>query len=493
MASYFSVLLRVNAALLAMAVIGCASTAKLPRAAEVLPGQWSANVRNAVQASASAPESLASKGWSGVFSDPILDKVIQQALSRSSDLKTAEARVREARALRAVAVSDFLPHVSSEAVAQRSRTSDAVRLAQGPLAARSPAHQELYDAGFDASWELDLFGQVRQRSHVAQARLAAEQDALEGMRISLTAEVARIYFELRGAQLQQKVLQEILGSRQETVDLVTKRQKAGLATGLEVALSQGQLESAAARIPLAEQQIQRSITALAVLAAMPSDEVRNELGEAAPFTALDVPMNIGVPSDLLRCRPDIRQAEHTMEAAAAAVGVAVGDLFPHLTLLGSGGVRAPEASALDALANRYWSIGPALQWPIFDIGRVLGNIRAQRAKHEQVLHQYEKAVLIALKDTEDAVVACREEQGRRRSLDNALNEYAQAFGMAKDLYASGVKDYLYVLEAQRGLLEVEAAKTACDASVATMAVSLYKALGGAWDETLGLGGAAQGV
>lgn len=457
-------------AMSAVVASGCASVAKLPAAANVVPAQWSGNV---------APQNESAQpvdSWPRVFNDPVLDALIQKALARNSDLKTAEARVREARAQRSVATSNLLPHVDANAFEQRSLSS---KLLRQPKAA---PHQELYDAGFDASWEIDLFGQTRHAIRGAAANAAAEEAARDGVRVTVVAEVARNYFELRGAQTQRDILREMLRSQQETVTLTENRFNAGTAKGVEVTLARGQVEAAAARTPLVDQQIQRATTALAVLTTEPADAVRLCTGEHGAAATAYPDVRIGVPSEVLRGRPDIRQAERVIERSANAVGVAVGDLFPRITILGSGGVSGSGFSALDSLGNRYWKLGPSVDWPILDIGRVLGNIRVQRARHEQALHQYEKAVLLALKDVEDSMVSCREEQARLRSLSNAVGQYDQALTAASALYASGVKDYLYVLEAQRALLDARISQAACNATCGTTMASLYKALGGAWGE-----------
>lgn len=477
--------------LLSLAMLGCSTTPRLPKANAPVPDNWSKNVGVDNGRGVTFAEKPQAEAWWRQFHDPVLDALVERALAGCVDLKAAEARVREARAQRTVTISDFFPHTSLGGTEQRTRSSRAEMAAMGPVGLLQPSHRSLYQAGFDTSWEIDIFGGTRASARGADARIAAELSGYEGVRISVAAETARNYFELRGAQAMRDVLEEMVRSQQETVKLLQRRRAAGAIADLEVTMSQGTVETTSAQIPVAETNIQRMTTSLAVLLAENPDSVRERLGGQDAVPAHSVPIVVGVPAEVLRARPDVRRAEHGIEAAAAAVGVSTAELFPRVNLLGSGGVQGLEFSDLGNMVNRYWSIGPAVHWPILDIGRVLGNIRVQRARHEQALHAYEKTVLSALKDVEDAVVAYREAQTRQERLAKAVQQYGASLEMARSMYRAGTKDYLYVLESQRALLGAREAQVGGDTGVATAAVGLCKALGGCWPDPSAVAGEGQ--
>ncbi len=471
-----------SAVFILTATLGCSTASHLPKAQGNVPEKWSKS------ASAENGQRLTffgqpqPKEWWKEFHDPVLDTLVERALAGCTDLKAAEARVREARAQHAVAVSDFFPQTMLSDTAQRTRSSKAQLDAMGPAALFMPSKQNLFQAGFDTAWEIDLFGATRESERAANARTAARLAEYSGVRISVAAETARNYFELRQAQTLRTVLSDMVRSQKETVDLLERRRAAGTIADLEVTLSRGRVESSAAQIPSAEVGIQRAVTSLAVLLAQSPDSVRELVGENQGTADSSISIVVGVPAEVLRARPDVRRAEHDIEAAAAAVGISTAELFPRLDLLGRGGTSGLEFSDLGSWANRYWTMGPALRWPILDIGRVLGNIRAQRARHEQALHAYEKVVLTALKDVEDAVVGYGEAQKGCERLAQAVGQYEASMKMAQDQYKAGTKDYLYVLESERQLLGAREAKAAGDTAVATAAVSLCKSLGGCWPE-----------
>ena len=465
-----------------LATLGCSTTSHLPKAQVGVPENWSktAGAENGKRVAFSGQQQPTE--WWKAFNDPVLDTLVEGALAGCTDLKAAEARVREARAQHSVAVSDFFPHTSIGGTAQRTRSSKAELNAMGPAAIFIPSKQNLFQAGFDTSWEIDLFGATREAERAANARTAARLAEYSGVRISVAAETARNYFELRGAQTLQAVLSDMVRSQKETVDLLERRRAAGTIADVEVTLSRGRVESTSAQIPSAEVGIQHAVTSLAVLLALSPDSVRELVGENQGTADSSISIVVGVPAEVLRARPDVRRAEHDVEAAAAAVGISTAELFPRLDLLGRGGTSGLEISDLGSWANRYWTMGPTLRWPILDIGRVLGNIRAQRARHEQALHAYEKVVLTALKDVEDSVVGYGEAQKGRERLAQAVEQYDASMKMAQDQYKTGTKEYLYVLESERQLLGAREAKAAGDTAVATAAVSLCKALGGCWPE-----------
>jgi multidrug efflux pump len=415
--------------------------------------------------------------WRG-FHDPILDGLVDQALAANHDLRIATARVREARALRTTVVLDLAPTVIADSGYTKSVSSKDSN--PTPLA-RDQRELSLYDAGFDATWEIDLFGRVRRSVEASTAEVAALEASRRGLLVSLIAEVARNHFELRGLQNELDVARKNAANQRDTLDITSEKLKAGRGTELDVALARTQFNATLAIIPPLEAAIQRTIYRLSVLTGRQPTALDAELAPPTPLPALPALVNIGRPEELLRRRPDIRVAERTLAAATARIGVATADLFPRVTFNGQIGFEASEFSRLSKAGGDTYSFGPRITWAAFDLGRVHARLKAADARADAELAAYEKTVLIALEETEGALVEFDHALARRDHLRDSAQAAEEAVSLANQRYEAGVTDFLTVLDAQRTLLSIQEELAQSETRTATTLVAVYKALGGGWE------------
>ena len=452
---------------LALALGGCSSLS--PRTPQDMAGDvpagWS--VADAAPASASAG-SLAA--WWQHFDDPLLGRLIEQALAANTDVLVAQATLRQARALRDVAAAGLLPNVGSSASAQHSSAGTGSSRVTG----------ENFNAGFDASWELDAFGVNRSGLRSSEATLQATAATLGAVQTSVAAEVALDYIAVRGGQARLVIAQRNLASQQETLQIVQWRLQAGLVTSLEVEQARASVEQTGALVPALQTLIEQSAHALAVLTGQPPAALAAVLiaPGAVPRAADD--LGFSLPAETLRQRPDVRAAEHRVMAAAANVDQAEAARLPKFALSGSLGLSALSLGALSNGASLIGSLMAAVSMPIFDGGALLAQVRAQQAALEQSEFAYRATVLTALKDVEDALVALRGDRERLLRLEQAADAAANASLMANQRFSSGLIDFQTVLDAQRTQLGTQDSVASAGADVATDHVRLYKALGGGW-------------
>jgi outer membrane protein, multidrug efflux system len=425
--------------------------------------------------------------WWSAFNDPSLDSLVERAVRSNLDLRLAEARIREARATRVVTAAGAWPTVDVSGSYTRNRASENAigAPAQGAVVAPSGGgenlDQNLYRSGFDANWEIDVFGGVRRSVEAADATLEATVEDRRDVLVTLLGEVARNYIDLRGFQRQLAVARANLKTQQDTLELTQVRFQAGLASDLDVAQQEAQVNTTASQIPTLESFLKQVAYGLDVLLGSQPGALWNELAREAEIPGLPPEVLVGLPSDLLRRRPDIRRAERQLAAATAQVGAATADLFPKFFLTGVAGLQSVSASDWVNGGSRFWSIGPRITWPVFDAGRIRANIEIRNAQQEQALTQYEKSILSALRDVETALVNYANEQTRYRSLTEAVVANRRAVAMANELYIRGLNDFLNVLDTQRSLYVTESALAQSQATMATNLVALYKALGGGWE------------
>ncbi|MGE5839491.1 MAG: efflux transporter outer membrane subunit [Deltaproteobacteria bacterium] len=420
--------------------------------------------------------------WWTVFDDDLLASLIQQAVESNLDLKLAEARIRQARAARGVAESFLGPTLDATVSFQRSEasvspTGEAGRLGGGTE--RVTASQ--YFAGFDAAWELDIFGGVRRSIEAADADLQASIETRRDVLVTLTAEVARNYIDLRGFQQRASIARQNLEAQKHSAKLTRQRFDAGLASGLDVANAEAQVATTASQIPLLEASARQTIYILGVLLGQAPGSLVRELAPALAIPTAPPSAPTGIPSDLLRRRPDIRRAEAEAHAATARIGVAEADLFPRFLISGSLGVRSSELGSWFDWTSRLWSIGPSLNWRVFDMGRVRADIAQREALQEQSVIAFQRTVLTALQEVEDALIALDKEQEHREALVDAVAFNQKAVDLSIKLYTEGQTDFLNVLQAQRSLFVTEEALALSTRTISTNLVALYKALGGGWD------------
>jgi NodT family efflux transporter outer membrane factor (OMF) lipoprotein len=425
------------------------------------------------------PETIAE--WWRLFHDPQLDSLIQEAVLANLDMRLAQARVREARAQQGVARSILFPTVDANGQYRRGRVSQ--NSANGLLAqeASQPLQQDLFNAGFDMNWEIDIFGGNRRALEAAKADLGATEESSRGTRITVLADVGLNYLDLRGLQKQLLVARDNLHLQEQTLALTRERFRAGLANELDTSRAEAQAADTRSQIPLLEEDIQRSIHRLSILLGKEPAQLESQLATPAPIPPATPGIPVGLPSDLLRRRPDIRQAELEVAAATARIGVATADLFPKFSLTGTAGLESLSASDFFTGGSRYWSIGPTMKWPIFTAGRIRQNIKVQDARQEQTLIRYEQTVLNSLEEVENALVACGKEQEHHQSLAQSEAANLRAVELADQRYRSGLVDFLNVLETQRSLLVVQDGLARSERTMGQNIVRLYKALGGGWE------------
>ncbi len=420
--------------------------------------------------------------WWTTFNDPLLNSLVERAVKSNLDLRIAEARIREVRASRAVVASSAWPTLDVSASYKRNRTSENA-LALGSLAPQGGGNveQDLFKTGFDASWEIDVFGGVRRSVEAADATIGASVESRRDVLVTLLGDVAKNYIDLRGFQRRLAVARANLKAQQDTLELTRIRFQAGLTSDLDVAQAEAQASTTTAQIPTLESALKQAAYSLDLLLGLSPGALWNDLANETTIPSLPPEVLVGLPSDLLRRRPDIRFAERQLAASTAQIGAAMADLFPKFSLTGAAGLQSISASDWFTGRSRYWSIGPTISWPIFDAGRIRANIEVRNAQQEQALTQYEKTVLAAFGDVEKSLVNYSREQARQQALTNAVASNRRAVEMANELYVRGLNDFLNVLDTQRSLYAAENDLAQSEATMAANLVALYKALGGGWE------------
>ena len=416
-----------------------------------------------------APEPFEAAWWRQ-FEDPVLDDLVEGTLAANRDVRTAVARLDQARGIFDDADDDLLPVVPTGAsVDRRDQTV--------PGFSESPQGITTYRTGFDASWELDIFGRVRSQIRAAAASADGFQADLAHVRLSVAAETARTYFEIRGLQQQLAVAERSLANQRETLRLTKVRRDAGIGEEQDVASASARVAAIEASLPPIRMALAHREHRLAVLAGTRPGGLGADLSPR-PYPPLATALAIGDPAALLQRRPDVRAAERRLAAATARESVAAADLFPRVTVTGFLGFLAGRGGLFDAGDSRAWAVTPALSWAAFDLGSTRARLRGAEAATAESLASYEQVVLGAIEETENALVSYRAEQERLVSLTEQARESARAAGIARIRYREGAVDFLALLDAERTQLEAEDAVAQAEAGVFTSVIALYKALGG---------------
>jgi multidrug efflux system outer membrane protein len=413
--------------------------------------------------------------WTG-FEDPLLNGAIDDALAHNKDLAVAAANLRAARAAKRLAGFDQYPTVNF-AGGYAHELESAQQL---PGVDQHDREFDAAQAGFDALWELDFFGRVRRNVEAARGDLGAAAATLRDAQVSIIAEVARDYFILRGLQDQLALTGRNADNQLSSLKLTRTRLEAGRGNELDTSRAEAQYQTTLASVPSLQASIATTIYRLSVLTGRPPTALERQLSPQASMPALPPLNSIGTPEQLLRRRPDIRIAERQLAAATARVGVAVGDLFPKVTLTGDIGYEAPVFGDFGHQKARFFSIGPSITWAAFDLGRVHERITAARAQTDAALAAYEGAVLGALEDTEGALITYGRSQTRRESLRLAAAASDKAADLARRRFEGGLIDFLEVLDAERTALSAELLLSQSRTDAATSLIAVYKALGAGW-------------
>jgi NodT family efflux transporter outer membrane factor (OMF) lipoprotein len=430
--------------------------------------------------------------WWDAFDDPLLNSIIDDAVQHNLDLKSATARLRQERALRGVTAADWFPTVNVDGSYDRQRRTG---ITSGTISGTggngnggttingTNRYSSLWSTGFDATWELDIFGSVSRNVEAANADVEAAVFDRRDVLVTLLAEVASDYIDLRGAQRDLTITRNNENSQQQTLNLTRERFRAGIASDLDVAQAEAQVATTDSAIPTLEAEIRRDIHALGVLTGKDPEALSAQLSPPKDLLVKLPAVPLGMPSQLLQRRPDIMRSERQLASATALVGAAVADWFPKFSLTGSYSWQATKAAHLFSDANNFWDIGPSVTWPIFDAGRIRANIQVQNALTDQALDTYEKTVLTALQDVEDSMINYDREQARRVALAQAVSSNRRAVDLSNQLYSRGLIDFLTVLDSERQLFTAEDLLVRSDTAVSQDLIALYKALGGGWENT----------
>jgi multidrug efflux system outer membrane protein len=424
--------------------------------------------------------------WWTTFNDPMLTSLVDRAVKSNLDLQQAQARILQAWANRGIVAADLWPTIDSTATVTRSRSvtsSSGATTATGTTVTPVTVGKmhNLFQAGLDAAWELDVFGRVRRNIEAADADIQVSIEDYRGTLVTLVAEVALNYINLRDFQQEIIIAQNNLQSQQHTAGLTRKRFQVGLVSALDVANAEALVATTSSQIPVLETAAQQAIYNLSVLLALEPAALVKELSPASaiPTNPPEIPMVM--PSALLLRRPDVRSAEAQIHSATARIGAATADLFPRFNLVGSTGFQGSKSNDWIKGINRVWSVSPSVSWNIFDAGRIRSNIELQKAIQKETLLAYQKTILTAFQDVENALIAYAKEQQRRTALIDAVNANRKAVKLSTLLYTEGQSDFLNVLDAQRSQYTSEQALVISTRSLSTDLVALYKALGGGWE------------
>lgn len=424
---------------------------------------------------AAAPPDAGERAWWRRFADPSLAQLVDDAVAANFDVRIATAQVRAARALLQEARLELLPIAPIAGGYERQRRSDWGGFGQG-------RDIDFVYGGFDATWELDVFGRVRRGIEARDATVAAEQASLRDVLVSVAGEVATNYFQLRGAQQRLAVARRNADNQQATAALTVRLRDGGRGTELDSARAEAQLASTLATVPVLEAAVQGAAFRLSVLTGRQPRELLARLAAVGPLPSLPTSLAIGTPGELLQRRPDLAAAERRFAAAVARVGVASADQYPRLQVVGSFGLEAGSNGGAYSENPINGFVGPRLSWAGFDWFRVQARLRGAEAQAEAALVAYERAVVVALEETEGALLRYGNERVRLGHLGTAAQANARAARLARQRFEDGVDDFLTVLDAERRQLESEDLVVVSATEAATALVALYKALGGGFAE-----------
>lgn len=472
-----------------------------PPSAEV-PGGWSSTApKGGVAASKVTIDLPPVETWWTSFHDPELSSLIERARDANLDVRQAALRIAEARAQRQVAGARDLPSVSLDNSYARTRISPngAISLfglpgaggsggatvgtgAGGAIPSRGLVIPpfDLYQSGFDANWEIDLFGRTRRAVEAADAQAVAATEDRNDALVSVYAEVARNYVQLRGVQRLIDITEENLKAQRQAYDLTHAQAAGGETSNLDVESASAEVATTEAQLPALEDQKTRAINALSRLLGREPGALQQELAATKPIPPVPPAVPIGMPSELARRRPDIRRAEAQLHSATADIGVAVADLYPRLSLEGSLGLQGVRFNSLGDWASRFYNFGPSLSIPIFN-GTTYATIHVDEARQQEAALAYENTILGALHEVENAVSSYGTEQVRLRALERAAEANRRSLALAQQRYKAGLSSFLDVLDSERRLYASQTGVANSEIAISTDLIAVYKALGGGWN------------
>jgi NodT family efflux transporter outer membrane factor (OMF) lipoprotein len=471
----------ITSLILSTALVGCTVGPDYHRPDAPISERYDAGLPGAVVTA----EQVELGRWWTLLGDPVLDSLVDRAINSNLDLELATARLAEARSQRDVAALGLLPAAAVSGGIARGTGNNVVRdKVDGPLNTAIDTRrvdQVTKSAGFDTTWEIDLFGRVRRSIEAGDATIESVTEDRRGVLVSVIADVARSYADLRTNQRRLDIAQKNVADYQRMVHLVEQRNRAGVANMLDVGLAQRQYQAAQAAILPLQSDIAESKRRLAVLLGLTPEQLYNELAQAAALPNPPPHINVGVPSDLLRRRPDIRSAERQLAAATARVGVATADFFPQVTLTGAFGWQSQGEGFSTPDPRFIYQLGPGVRWPILDFGKIDATVNVQDARMQQSVISYKRSVLLAVLEADNALSRYTAERDRYEKLAQAVTTAENVARLAEQRYERGLTDFLNVLDAQRQLYTLADQAAVAQQTMVTQWVALNKALGGGWE------------
>ena len=479
-------------AAMALVLGGCTVGPNFVKPKPNVPAHWSPTaMRNgtagASRVTARGPLTVA---WWSSFHDPLLTSLVRQAAAQNLTVRDAALRVREAEAQTAELTSNLWPDLSASASWARQRVSTNTpngvlfTLPKGTIPGIPPGiltnPYNMGQVGLGASWTLDLFGTTQRAIEAAKAATEAALYNGRDVLLTMVSDVAQTYIQLRGAQLRKAILLRTLATQRGLLQLTRDRYRAGLTSDLDVQNAAAELATTRAQLPLANDQITVDINRLSDLLALPPEALRAKLVHARPVPPVPPRVPIGLPSQLLRRRPDILAAEADLHAATAQIGVAISEFFPSITLTAQGGYQSTGLGDLLQAASHVATFGPEINLPIFEGGRIRATVRLRRLQAKQAAVVYARTVLTALNQVENALAAYGADQQQRVALESAVRASRNALTLARQRYTSGIANFIDVLEAERSEEQSELAQASATTAVSVDLVGLYQALGGGW-------------
>ncbi len=416
--------------------------------------------------------------WWGSFDDDELTSLIESAVKNNKDIDVAIARVKQSRASRSEASLDLFPAITADTSYNRTKQSEFGTFGGAPSFANE---RDIYNAGFDAIWELDFFGRVRRSVEAAKASEDEQVVLLQAVLQSVISEVSRNYFELRGLQHQLEVSRKNSDNQKETVRITEVLVKGGQSTELDTARAESQYKGTLATIPVLETEERLAIHRISVLIGELPTHLVDQLSKVKELPTYNGPITLGDPATLLKRRPDIRASERRLASETAKIGVAMGDYFPKVTFVGRLAIEANDVSDLGRSGTESYIFGPQISWAAFDISRVAARVRGSKGRAEEALSIYEQTVLNALQEVEDSLFRFSKERERHTLLKESALKSAEASSLARTQYQAGLIDFLTVLDSERQTLQAQDQLAKSKTALLTYLVAIYKALGGGWE------------
>jgi NodT family efflux transporter outer membrane factor (OMF) lipoprotein len=454
-----------------MLAAGCAVGPNYAQPEPEMPDRWHEELARGL-AEGQAPLQT----WWTTLDDPVLDSLIERAVAGNLDLEQAVARVDEARARRGIARGQWFPTLDSLSSYSRQQISEEAL----PVPGVGGTARNFYSVGLDASWEIDLFGRIRRSTESANASLEATVEDYRDTLVLLLSEVGRAYVDVRTFQQRIDYAESNVRTQQGSLRLTRDRNAAGLVSDLDVRQAEQNLANTQAFIPSLRIGLTQAINRLGVLLGQHPTALRAELETPTPIPSPPSEVLVGLPTELLRQRPDLRSAERQLAAQTAQIGVAKADLYPRLALLGTFAFDALDAAKLFTGDASAFSFGPAVRWNFFDGGRIRSNVKAQESLTEQALLGYQQTVLLALEDVENAFIAYVQENDRRDYLQRSVTAAGEAVKLVNTLYRTGLTDFQNVLDTERSLFQRQDELAENEGEVTQNLVQIYRALGGGW-------------